>query len=246
MMITPICPQCKKVIGPDDINAAKDIAYCRACEKVCALSETIQEVGLDGSIDLRRPPKGTWYENAPESTMIGASHRSLVKAVGLLAFSLFWNGIVSVFVLLNIANTLNLMGIGFPEWLPLAKSDSSMGLGITLFLWVFLTPFIAIGATMLLGFLMALFGKEEVILSHQHGQVFVGIGMVGWTRRFDPKAISSVRLVMKNWRDSDGDAQSKCEIILTQNDGKEIRFGNSLPKERRTFLAAVLQQTLQG
>jgi len=244
-MITPICPQCKMVIEPDDINVAKDIAYCRACEKVCALSEITQNVGLDDTIDLMRPPKGAWYESAPEGTRIGASHRSLVTALGLLAVSLFWNGIVSVFVLLNIANTLNLIGIGLPEWLPVGNSESSMGFGMTLFLWVFLTPFIAIGTTMVLGFLMALFGKEEVILSHHSGKVFVGIGALGWTRRFDGKTISSVRLVTKNWRDSDGDAQSKSEIVLTRNDGKEMKFGGSMPKERRKFVAAALQQTLR-
>jgi len=244
-MITPVCPQCKAGIEPRDINVAKDIAYCRACESICVLSDLVQDINIAGSVDLMNPPKGAWCTVTPECTSIGASHRSVISAMGFLAFSLFWNGIVSVFVLLNIANTLNLMGMGLPEWLPVNRDESFMGLGMTLFLWVFLTPFIAIGTAMLAGFPMSLFGKEEVTLRGQEGRVFVGIGVLGWTRRFDIKAVSTVRLSTKNWRDSDGDAQSKCEIVLTQKNGREFRFGGSLQKERRHFLAVALHQVLK-
>jgi hypothetical protein len=30
-MVTPTCPKCKQAIPSEDVNVAKDVAYCRAC-----------------------------------------------------------------------------------------------------------------------------------------------------------------------------------------------------------------------
>lgn len=84
------------------------------------------------------------------SVNIGATHRSIGSAIGLLLFALFWNGIVSVFVLFAIAGTLKQFNIGLPEWFPAPNMNGEpMSLGMVLFLWIFLTPFIAIGLGMI-------------------------------------------------------------------------------------------------
>ena len=54
-----------------------------------------------------------------------------------------------------------------------------------------------------------------------------------------------MRLQSKRWRDSDGDARNREDILLETLEGKEIRFGSGLPAERRKFLASALKQLFQ-
>lgn len=127
--------------------------------------------------------------------MIGASHRSLGSALGLLAAGLFWNGIVSIFVLVALSGTFHLLDVRVPEWFPAPiTNDAPMGTGMVVFLWIFLTPFIVIGMGMILGFLSSLAGKTEARLEGNCGTVFTGIGFLGWTRRFDPGNVQRVTI----------------------------------------------------
>jgi hypothetical protein len=166
-------------------------------------------------------------------------------AAGTLAFALFWNGIVSVFVLIAIAGTLNNMGVPLPSWFPAPDMNGSpMSTGMNLFLWLFLTPFIVIGASMIGAFCMSIAGKTEVRADPQGGIVFTGIGPLGYRRRFMPSHVSDVRIENKQWRDSDGDRQQKTNIIIETKEGKLIRFGSMLSSERRRYLAALLRKSL--
>jgi len=61
----------------------------------------VQGVSLEANLDVTRPPSGAWYQSSALGAVIGATHRSLGSALGLFAFSAFWNGIVSVFVALE-------------------------------------------------------------------------------------------------------------------------------------------------
>src|SRR5205807_2592998 len=118
LAVTPVCPRCRKTIPSEDINVANDIAYCRACNLSHHLSALASGVVVDPDIDLSRPPAGAWFHRDTVSAVIGASHRSPGQAFGLLLITLFWNGIVSVFVLLAIGSTLQHIGLGVPAWFP--------------------------------------------------------------------------------------------------------------------------------
>src|SRR6188768_339904 len=143
-MVTPTCPKCSQRIPADDINVAADVAFCRPCNGAQSLSELAHGTGIDPNIDLARPPEGAWLREQALGKVVGATHRSVGGAIGSLLFGMFWNGIVSIFVALAVASTLALLGVSLPNWMPKPiMNGSAMGVGMTIFLWVFLSPFIA-------------------------------------------------------------------------------------------------------
>src|SRR5206468_217808 len=129
-----------------------------------------------------------WHRTDGVELVIGATTRSVGAAVATLAFALFWNGIVSIFLLVVIAATLTHLGFNVPEWFPGPHMDG-MGVGLTLFLWIFLTPFILIGLTMIGAFLMAIGGRTELRIHGENGTVFSGIGPLGLRRRFQTSGV---------------------------------------------------------
>jgi hypothetical protein len=196
-------------------------------------------------VNFDRPPAGVTCDLASGHLSVSATHRSLGMAAGTLAFALFWNGIVSIFVLIAIAGTLNNFGVTLPSWFPAPDMNGSpMSTGMTLFLWIFLTPFIVIGVSMMGAFFLSVGGRTEVQADPTGGTVFTGMGPLGYRRRFIPSHVSDVRIEDKQWRDSDGDRQQKTNIIIETKEGKLIRFGSMLSSERRRFLAAVLRKFL--
>ncbi|MEM6822011.1 MAG: hypothetical protein AAF558_08740, partial [Verrucomicrobiota bacterium] len=207
-------------------------------------SDLVSETPL-GEVNIKHPPEGAWYQRQGRGIVVGATHFSPGTAIGALAISLFWNGIVSVFVLVAISGTINLLGISIPEWFPAPEmNNQTMGVGMVIFLWVFLTPFIVIGSVMIGAFVMSLGGKTEIRIERGFGVLFQGIGPLGWKKKFQPDRIKQVKLPDKNWVDSDGDAQHHRQILIHFDDGKEIKLGSTLTAERRIFLAGALKQTL--
>jgi hypothetical protein len=244
--VTPICPQCKRLIAETDVNVGTDVAFCRFCHAAHKLSSLVYGSQLE-NLDVSRPPSGAWHRGSGMGLVIGATHRSVGMAVGSLAISLFWNGIVSVFVLLALSSTLHHMHISTPDWFPAPKMNGSgMSLGMTLLLWIFLTPFILIGSAMVGTFLSAIAGRTEVEIRQSEGKIFVGIGPIGWKRRFNPATVREVRLEDKTWRDNDGYRRNKRQIVIETDDGREIRFGSLLREDRMKFVASALRQALSA
>ncbi|WP_324725970.1 hypothetical protein [Actomonas aquatica] len=244
-MATVVCPDCRQTIPLGDVNVAKDVALCRRCSMTHAFSELLLEKESQELMESAHRPSGVWERTSARGVIFGASHRSIGGTLGWLAVALFWNGIVAVFVLLNLASTLHLLGIGLPEWFPVALADNdSMGWGFTLFLWLFLTPFIAIGATLIGSVFMCLGGRTEVRLEPEQGSVFTGVGPFGRRHRFNPRDVKRLRLLDQRWTDSDGDPQRRQEIVLEKIGGPPIKFGASLQPARRLYLAALLRKTL--
>lgn len=244
MSVPLVCPRCKAEIPLADVNVATDVALCRACNQIYSLAALRDSATLDAGVDLATPPAGAWIRDDGVRTRIGASARSLAGALGLLAISLFWNGIVSVFVLVVLASTLTHMGVTLPHWFPAPKMNGSpMSIGMTIFMWIFLSPFILVGTCMLGAFVTCLVGRSEVCIEQGRGEVFTGIGSLGFRKAFDPVAVRQVRLEHKQWRDSDGDRREKRQIVLDAGD-RTIKFGSMLPEARMRFVASALAKTL--
>jgi hypothetical protein len=242
LSVTPTCPRCKGVIPSEDVNVANDIAFCRTCNLSHRLSDLTSGTTVDENVDASRPPAGTWFQRDGRGTVIGATHRSIGQAFGLLLFVLFWNGIVSVFVAFALASTLKHLGIPAPSWFPPAKMNGGpMGIGMTLFLWLFLTPFIAIGLGMLCAFLSCLAGKTELQIQGNQCVLFSGIGSLGRRKRFSTSEVKDVRIEDKRWRDSDGDSRRNTQIII-ETTQKPIKCGSMLTNERRQFVAGCLKK----
>lgn len=241
-MTTPTCSKCQRVIPADDINVARDVAFCRSCSLSYALSDLTHEDEEESNVDLNRPPNGTWHRETAIGTVVGASHFKLKSAAGLLFVTLFWNGIVSIFVTLAVAATLKNLHITPPESFPVPKMNGKeMGVGITVFLWLFLTPFITIGSILAVSLLSTLFGRTEVEVSGGIASIRVGIGPVAWTRRLDLSQMGTLRL-HENVNRNGGNTES---ILVETRDGKEIKFGSLLPDNRRRYLLAALKAMLR-
>jgi hypothetical protein len=147
------------VIPSRDVNVANDVAFCRTGNLSHRLSGLTFGAPLDEEVDVGRPPKGAWFHRTGHRVIIGATHRSIGHAVGLLFMSLFWNGIVCVFVTMAAASNLRHFGLTLPQELPIPR-NSVLPVGMTIFLWVFLTPFIAVGLLLLGTFASCLAGAS--------------------------------------------------------------------------------------
>lgn len=262
------CPVCRKEIGPDDVNVGADVAYCRACNSASKLSaiagefsdrrEALREQvtgGVGGGSqdsaggggetipapDLLHPPRGYWYRDDGMEARVGASCRSVGNAAFMLVFALFWNSVVSVFVVTNIASTLQHMGVSLPAWFPSPSGGQGAGmpLGMTVFLWLFLAPFIAIGLFTLAMAVTALVGHVEVRVREARGTVFVGVGPVGWRRRFDVPGVRQVRIGETAWRENN---RTKPVVVLVGEE--ELRFGSMLSHDKRMFIAGAVRNLL--
>lgn len=250
LSVTPTCPKCKGVIPSEDINVANDIAFCRHCDLSHKLSDLTSSATDDEGqtvvedVDASRPPEGTWIRRNGAGTVIGASHRSIGQAVALLFFGVFWNGILSVFVFLVLASTLKGFGLSIPHWLPTPnKNGNSMPLGMALILWIFLTPFIAVGLAMVGAFFSSLAGRTELQIQGSQCILFSGIGSLGRRRRFSTSEVKDVRIENKRWVDNDGDSHRNTQIVIETNQ-KPIKLGSMLPNERRQFLASCMKKEL--
>jgi len=247
-MVTPTCARCRQAIASEDVNVANDVAFCRRCNVTYQLSEMLQDDDLGRGADLTNPPKGAWYRSSGGTTIVGATHRSIGAAIGLLAISLFWNGIVSAFVLEALSGTLQLLGIAVPHWFPFPTVEGPEGdihgpsLGMTVCLWIFLLPFMAIGAAMIGAFFSCLAGRTEVRIQQNEGVVSSGIGFLSRRRRFDPGTVRKVRIDPRPSRDCQGNA-----VILIKTDaGKAIRFGAMLAPDRLHFVGTALREVLSA
>jgi hypothetical protein len=241
------CPTCNNGIAAEDLNMSEGAGLCRACNKLFRLSELTQANETQELIEQSQgePPAGTWASDNGNEQIYGASTRSIGGFLAALAICLFWNGIVSVFVLVNLASTLKLLGVQLPAWFPAPKMNGgAMGAGMTIFLWIFLTPFLLVGAAIIAGMFMCLAGRVEVIISQNMGKVFSGVGPFGYTKRFDPTSVRSIQYEDKKWTDSDGDKRTKTNIVIEAD--KRIEFGSMLPKERQRFLAGRLAARFQS
>jgi hypothetical protein len=114
-----------------------------------------------------------------------------------------------------------------------------MSMGETLFLCLFLTPFILIGLTFICAFITSLIGRIEVTLDAAQGRVRTGFGPFNWTRRFDPSQAKRVAGGRTDYKVND---QNKPTIVIEAD--RTIKFGSTLPDHRREWLLAALHQFL--
>lgn len=153
---------------------------------------------------------------------------------------------MSVFVLIALSGTLRHLGVALPDWFPAPQTTGpetdagAMSIGMTVFLWIFLLPFIAIGAGLIASTLSYIFGRTEVRIQQNDGGVSTGVGMLSWRRRFDPTAVQKVRIESQQARN--GSENKVITLILTC--GRLVKFGSMLRPERLRFVGAALRKTL--
>lgn len=255
------CP-CGATIEIDDINIAEGVALCRRCGMVSRLSaiasgEVAEHPGASAArtskdaaeerkaaaLAVGDPPGGCRLMDYGDRVTLRVSARSIPSALGLLFFCGFWNGIVSIFLVVLFSSIMAHMGVTLPAWFPspMQGSSSNMPLGMTIFMALFLTPFVVIGAAMFGAFLVALAGKVEVRLRGPEGAIFTGIGPIGWKRKFNADAVEAVRFT-----ESDVEVNNrKQRAIAIETEQKTIKFGSGMPDQRRLWLGGVLKTMLE-
>src|SRR5437868_14236 len=104
------CPDCDESLAAEAVNIKEGVALCPKCGTLSRLSElnygdrSMEEI-------LGQPPSGCSITPLGQVVVATASLRSVGGFLVTVAFALFWNGIVSVFVLLAIAGLYtNLIG----------------------------------------------------------------------------------------------------------------------------------------
>ena len=211
------CPTCKREFAADQVNVARDVAYCTPCRMAFSLSELAAGHSIESAVDLDDPPRGTWLHDDGVEVRIGATTRHAM-ALLLVPFTLVWAG--------------GSLGGIYGSQLKSGQFDLKLSL--------FGIPFL-IGSVFLVSFtLMMVFGRVEVRLRHSEGRVFAGVGPIGWTRRFTTDAVTDVREGPSMWG-AKGGARAT-DIIL---DGpRRFRFGAMLSENRRLFVIAALRRAI--
>ncbi len=208
------CPNCQRGIPLEDVNVSTDVALCRACTQTFSFAELAQDQATPAT-DLSRPPAGTWLRQMGGGFEVGATTRSGL-AFFLVPFTLLWSG-------------GSLSGI-YGSQLLKGQLDWKLSL--------FGLPFL-LGSCFLVPFtLMSVFGKVAVRRTGERGEVFLGIGRVGWSRQFRWSDVTGVRRALTKWQQND----RRVPLIEIQLGSKTIRFGSQLPELRREFLLRALKQ----
>ena len=170
------CPMCGGSIPVDAINVQEGVALCPTCGKLSRLSDVANE-GRSLAELLDHPPAGCRVDDQGEVIVVNATLRSLGRSLGFFGMALFWNGIVSIFVLVAFAGLYNHLVGPLPTRFPAPDFENGpMPLGMALFFCVFLIPFVVVGLLLLGGALVCAFGRIEVRIGLHEGAVFTGVG----------------------------------------------------------------------
>ena len=244
-----MCPRCSKVIAVDDLNIAEGVGLCRGCNGLWRLAELAQdpeEGQSDRAVESGGIPSGCQLEDDGRETMVRATCRGPMGCF-FLAFSLFWNSITSVFVVVAAGSLYQHLIGPLPAWFPTfgnsgSKSrgvSSAMSLGATIGLCVFLIPFVAVGIGTLVAAAMGLLGRVEVRLREGRGTVFTGIGPLGLRRGFDATLVREVRVRLSK---SETDGRPDRSIVIEADN--RVELGGMLTEPRRRWMAGVLRKIL--
>jgi len=238
-----LCPRCNKTIPDGSADIIALLASRCSCRPEHGITDPSRDPALSEGVDFQKPPAGIRYREDGRRVIATVAYRSYDLAFGALIAVLFWNGILSIFVLAALADTLRHLAIPIPTWLPTPELEGGRtGPAMTVFLWVFLTPFIWIGLKILGSFLLLLGGKTEVWMEHGHSRIFTGLGPVGRRWCFATSSVSSVWIDERGWTDEEGDFHRDRCITIKTHDGRPIRFGADLSGEQRKFVAAAIQR----
>ena len=243
-----LCPDCDEIISSESINIQEGFALCPACGRLTRLSElSFRNRSIVET--LNQPPAGCSIVPVGHGVTVRASLRSLTGFFVATGIALFWNGIVSVFVLIAIAGLYaNLVG-PLPAWFPAPgvkngnpqMNGGPMGLGETLFLCVCLIPFVTVGTVMIGAAFMSLFGKVVVVVDEFNSYAATGIGLFVWKKRFDPLQVHSISISTKT---SVSDSQTSTSRSIEIQSDRTVKFGTMLQSDQLEWMHAALKELM--
>ncbi len=242
------CPVCDQEIVPADINIVEGVVLCSECGELSRLSDLIFSGSTTEEI-LSKSSNDIIINSNNGKIEVSISLFSITKFLTSLAVSIFWNGIVSVFLSLAVAAIYyNLFG-PVPDWFPTPglkdgrpiMNDEVMGVGMTIFFCAFLTPFVVIGSGMIINTLLRLFGTTDIVIDKYNSYVSTGISFLRFKRKFDPLNVKAVRYALSKLNQ-----ENQKNYVIEIQSSKTVKFGMLLSESQQewvfTFLRVVLVQ----
>ncbi|MCL2104616.1 MAG: hypothetical protein FWH21_06150 [Kiritimatiellaeota bacterium] len=196
----------------------------------------------DDELRLDHPPRGITAKRVFDGIIVIRIRMFSASAFGFLCFALFWNGFTSIFVCHAITMTAQKFGWSLPAFACFQASNKGSPSALW-FLWLLLSPFIAIGLGSICMTVFQFFGRCAIHLGVDEGSVFTGIGPFGRTQRFSPQSVKSVD-VKQSIITSTKRPTIKTNLVIEMNNGREIKFPG-LGKIRETWLAFALGKLLR-
>jgi hypothetical protein len=208
------CPSCHALLPASQLNVVTDVAVCHHCNDAFSISSVLaQGYGVEG-FDLGAPPRGAWFDDTGNGWRIGATTRSPI-AFFLVPFMCVWSG-------------FSLGGIYGSQILQGRFDLVASLLGIPFLLGTLLFGSIAV---------MSVCGKVVVSTDSNEGRVFIGVGPLGWRRRFDWASISAVDEALLGYHYPGSHA-----LTISLVGQSRIKFGGMLSEARRYYLLQGLRK----
>lgn len=204
------CTNCKGKIEAENINISKDTAYCASCGNLASLSGLLESTPSK-NFDAHSPVSGTTVDDRGYIWTVSGSHRSWM-ALFFVPFTLVWAG-------------GSLSGIYGNQ---IVSGEFNPGQSL------FGLPFL-IGSVVLISLcLMSVFGRTLVTVENGKALIFMGIGSLGWYRRFDWSSIDRITEITTG--------QFK---HISLEGAKRLNFGWGLSAKKQYYIANYLRTKLQ-
>ncbi|WDE96631.1 hypothetical protein PQO03_01445 [Lentisphaera profundi] len=207
------CPECSAQVSIDDVNVSTDIALCRSCGKTCSFADISGQAEVPDFNELKMPKHIRIEPDFGDGKSIVYKKMSPI-VLFLIPFTAAWGG-------------FSMWGI-YGRQIMKGEFDLTQSL--------FGLPFLFGTIVLTSVCLFALFGKWLVTLNNGRGTVFVGLGPLGWKRKF---------LYQKNTRvtvDYSGIRQNNrpMKCIHIQGGSKEMKFGSGMKEESLEYIASFI------
>lgn len=211
------CPLCQSVIAADDVNVATDLALCRSCGRTSSFSAVSgsSEISLDS---VNSPPRWIKAEKDFRGGMTIVYRRISPVLLFFIPFTAFWSG-------------LSMWGIYGTQF---RKGEFDLGQSL------FGLPFLLGTIVLLIVITFLLFGRWKISLWNGTGSVFVGVGSLGWTRRFTYNRETLVSMRMTDVRVNEVPQKG----ILVRTNEKDFVFGTMLKEKVKQFIAASIMKAV--
>jgi hypothetical protein len=169
-------------------------------------------------LDDIEPPSGVFFIESNDSWSIDASTRSW-HALVWVPFAVLWNSMV---------------WFGF-------YGQQIMHDNFSLVASLLGLPFVLLGLFPISGVLLSVCGHTVVKVEGNDGQIFLGVGRFGWTRKFD---WSSVQQVSEYYSLSSSNNSYNRVSISLAGEQTRIQFGSLIGDERRAYVIDLLTNLL--
>lgn len=229
-----LCPKCSQSLPPEDVNVAKDVAFCRTCNEAFALSA--QVAATSGPPRVAQPP-------ASKITLTRDDERiaAILPAMGLKGsgcffafFALFWNGITWTVFLAFVGSMFGVVP---------SKSPTSPWMA------VFFIPHMTIGVITAIAAVYCIFG--DVALAIDKSTVLMQRRLFGytWSRKMPYDAVTDIRMTeayRSNGRSVQGvgihfqgkalASNSQQSPVQSFAKSRPMTFGSGLTQEEKDWL----------